>query len=424
MPCPSFQTESHLKILSDWKGRRVLLAISGGIAAYKVCQLASTLGKAGADVRAMLTDAAQQFVTPLSFSTLCRQPAVTDADFWNATQGRPLHIELGEWAEVMVIAPLTANTLAKLAHGAADNLLTNTVLASTCPVLLAPAMNTDMWEQQAVQRNWQQVQTDPRFHSAAPSVGLLACDRQGTGRMAEPAQLLTQLESLLHQSETHRQGERDLTGKRILISGGGTQEFIDAVRFIGNPSTGRMGIALALAAHHRGAQVTLVHGPMHEADLAIANDIQRHPVTTAAEMQQALETAWPQQDWLLMAAAVADLKPTQPVSTKLPKADLPNPLPLTSVPDLVAALAQQKQPQQKIIGFAAQTGDIITPAQGKLQRKGLDAIVANPVDQAGAGFGGDRNQGQFIPAQGQPTLLPPSSKLAMAHRIYDTIPNL
>lgn len=405
--------------MSDWKGRRILLAISGGIAAYKVCQLASALGKSGANVRAILTDSAQQFVTPLSFSTLCRHPALTDADFWNAAQGRPLHIELGEWAEVILLAPLTANTLAKLAHGAADNLLTNTILASTCPVLLAPAMNTDMWEQQAVQRNWQQVQTDPRFHSAAPGIGLLACDRQGTGRMAEPAQLLAQLESLLHQSNTHPSGARDLTGKRILLSGGGTQEFIDAVRFIGNPSTGRMGIALALAAHHRGAQVTLIHGPMHSADLAIAQDIPRHPVTTAAEMQQALETAWPQQDWLLMAAAVADLKPTTHHLHKLPKTDLPNPLPLTAVPDLVAALAQQKHPQQKIIGFAAQTGDIVLPARGKLQRKGLDAIVANPVDQAGAGFGSDRNHGQFIPAQGDPTPLPPSSKLTMAHQIYD-----
>jgi len=396
-----------------------LLAVSGGIAAYKICQIASALGKAGADVRAILTDAAQSFVTPLSFSTLCRQPALTDADFWNASQGRPLHIELGEWAEVMLIAPLTANTLAKLAQGNADNLLTNTVLASTCPVLLAPAMNTDMWEQQTVQRNWRQVQADPRFHSAAPGVGLLACDRQGTGRMAEPAQLLAQLESLLYQSPTHCIGERDLAGKRILISGGTTQEFIDAVRFIGNPSTGRMGVALALAAHHRGAQVTLVHGPMHDADLAIAQGISCQAVTTAAEMQQALSATWPQQDWLLMAAAVADFRPAGSHPQKLPKADLPNPLPLSAVPDLVATLAQQKQTGQKIIGFAAQTGDIVAPAQGKLQRKGLDAIVANPVDQVGVGFGGDRNQGQFISTRAQLTPLPPSNKLIMAHRIYD-----
>ena len=407
--------------MSDWKGRRVLLAISGGIAAYKVCTIASTLGKAGADVRAILTDSAQQFVTPLSFSTLCRQPALTDEDFWNATQGRPLHIELGEWAEVILIAPLTANSLAKLAHGVADNLLTNTVLASTCPVLLAPAMNTDMWEQQAVQRNWRQLLEDPRFHGTDPGVGLLACDRQGAGRMAEPAQLLAQLESLLHQSKTHRLGQRDLAGKRILISGGCTQEFIDAVRFIGNPSTGRMGIALALAAQHRGAQVTLIHGPMHSADVEVATNLHRLPVTRAAEMQQVLESAWPQQDWLLMAAAVADLTPASHYPHKLPKSELPNPLPLTAVPDLVAAISKQKQPQQKIIGFAAQTGDIMPPAQAKLHRKGLDAIVANPVDQANSGFGSDRNNGLFITAQAKPVPLPPSSKLTMAHRIYDAI---
>lgn len=425
--------------MSDWKGRRILLAVSGGIAAYKACAIASSLGKAGAEVWPVLTDAAQRFVTPLSFSTLCRRPAATDADFWNASRGRPLHIELGEWAELILVAPLTANTLAQLAQGAADNLLTNCLLASTCPVLLAPAMNTDMWHQRSVQRNWQQVLEDPRFHGTEPGVGLLACDRQGSGRMAEPAQLLDQLTSLLHRSERHHPGQRDLQGKRILISAGSTQEFIDAVRFIGNPASGRMGIALALAAHHRGAQVTLVHGPMHPSDLAplgsaalsaalpaaLRAAIVAQPVTSAAEMEQALGQTFPSHDWLLMAAAVADFQPALKSADrhrqKLPKAAVPNPLPLAPVPDLVAGLCAQKQPHQKILGFAAQTGDILAPAQAKLQRKGLDAIVANPVDVVGAGFGGDRNQGLFLTPAGQQISLPPSSKLTMAHRIYDAM---
>ncbi|MCY7278810.1 MAG: bifunctional phosphopantothenoylcysteine decarboxylase/phosphopantothenate--cysteine ligase CoaBC, partial [Phormidesmis sp. CAN_BIN44] len=232
------------------QGRRILIGVGGGIAAYKVCAVVSTLAKAGAEVQVILTDSAKAFVTPLTFATLSRHSAHTDDSFWQPTHDRPLHIALGEWAEVFVVAPLTANTLAKLTYGMADNLLTNTVLASTCPVLLAPAMNTDMWQQQSVQRNWRQIQTDFRYHVANPGKGILACDRVGTGRMAEPEELLPHIYSLLH-----TQGKRDLTGKRVLISAGGTREFLDRVRFIGNPSTGKMGVALAQAALHRGAIV-------------------------------------------------------------------------------------------------------------------------------------------------------------------------
>ena len=185
-------------------GRRVLIGITGGIAAYKVCDVISTLAKAGAEVRVIMTESAQEFITPLAVATLCRHPAYTDANFWQPTHKRPLHIELGEWAEIFAIAPLTANTLAKLTYGMADNLLTNTVLASTCPILLAPAMNTDMWEQVPVRRNWQQIQADSRYHSAGPDAGILACDRVGSGRMAEPNQILTQIESLLHTARQTR----------------------------------------------------------------------------------------------------------------------------------------------------------------------------------------------------------------------------
>lgn len=408
---------THLD-LSPWRDRRILLGLTGGIAAYKICEIASALGQSGAAVRAILTDHAQQFVSPLTLSTLCRAPVATDTDLWDPAQTgptyRPLHIELGEWAEVILLAPLSAHSLGKLAGGLADNLLMNTLLASTCPVIVAPAMNTDMWQQVSVQRNWHQLLQDPRFHSAAPDSGLLACDRRGTGRMAEPVRLLAQLQSLLHSG-----GQRDLVGKRILISAGSTQEYLDPVRFIGNPSSGRMGVALALAACHRGAQVTLVHGPMAESDLvALGPDVQRYSITTADEMGQQLHQCLPQQDWLLMAAAVADVKPARRETHKLAKAELPPALPLLPVPDLVASLSQQRHPHQKIIGFAAQTGEILAPALAKLQRKGLDAIVANPVDVVGAGFGGDRNQGVLITAQGATHPIPPCSKLEMAHRIY------
>lgn len=396
------------------QGKRILVGVGGGIAAYKVCDVVSTLAKAGAEVQVILTDRSQQFVTPLTFASLSRHPAYTDQDFWQPSYTRPLHIELGEWAEVVLIAPLTANTLAKLAYGLADNLLTNTVLASTCPVLLAPAMNTDMWQQASVQRNWQLVQSDDRYHTVGPGAGILACDRVGAGRMAEPVEIVSQLRSLLY-----TQGQRDLAGKRILISTGGTREYLDPVRFIGNPSTGKMGIALAQAAQHRGATVTLVHAPMDDRLLAMIPQVQQVSVVSAADMYQAMVAHLPQADWILMAAAVADVRPAHYSAEKLPKRSLPQALPLEFATDVVAALSQLKQPHQRLIGFAAQTGDIVTPALEKLQRKQLDAIVANPIDQPDSGFGSDQNQAIILDRHGQKMIVPPCSKLEMAHRLFD-----
>ena len=393
------------------KGKRVLIGVSGGIAAYKVCEVVSTLAKAGVEVRAILTDAAGEFVTPLTFATLCRHAAFTDKDFWEASHGRPLHIQLGEWAQVFAIAPLTANTLAKLAGGFADNLLTNTVLASKCPILLAPAMNTDMWEQPAVQRNWREVLTDGRYHAISPGAGMLACDRVGAGRMAEPSEILAQIESLLY-----TRGDRDLAGKRVLISAGGTREYFDPVRFIGNPSTGKMGIALARAALHRGAIVTLVHSITGEVPLPGVRSI---GLTSAEEMQQAMLECFLDADLTVMAAAVADVKPTEYHSEKLPKRSLPNALELTQVPDILAELGKLKQPHQKLIGFAAQTGDIVKPALEKLRSKKLDVIAANAIDKIGAGFGSDTNEAILINAAGKQVEIAPCSKLEMAHRLFD-----
>ena len=393
------------------KGRKILIGVSGGIAAYKVCEVVSTLAKAGADVKAILTDAAGEFVTPLTFATLCRHPAFTDKDFWQANHGRPLHIQLGEWAEVFAIAPLTANTLAKLAGGFADNLLTNTVLASNCPILLAPAMNTDMWEQRAVQRNWREVLADGRYHAANPGTGMLACDRAGAGRMAEPGEILSHIESLLYTN-----GDRDLVGKRVLISAGGTREHLDPVRFIGNPSTGKMGVALVQAAQHRGATVTLVHSITGELPLSGVRAI---AVTSAQEMRQAMLECFHDADLTVMAAAVADVKPAEYSSQKLPKRSLPDSLPLVPVADILTELANLKQPHQKLIGFAAQTGDIVKPALEKLRAKKLDAIAANPIDRIGAGFGSNTNQAILINAAGKQVEIAPCSKLEMAHRLLD-----
>ena len=398
------------------RGRRVLIGVGGGIAAYKVCEVVSTLFKAGAKVRAILTEASQEFITPLTVTTLSRHPAYTDEGFWQPIHDRPVHIELGEWAEVFVIAPLTANTLGKLAHGLADNLLTNTVLASECPILLAPAMNTQMWEQLSVQRNWQQLLSEQRYHSVGPGAGLLACDRVGSGRMAEPAEILAAVESLLHTG-----GKRDLVGKRVLISTGGTREYLDPVRFIGNPSTGKMGLALAQAAMHRGATVTLVHAP---ATWEVPEGVRSIPVVSAAEMQQALLGCLPDADVIVMAAAVADVKPAEYAAEKLPKKLLPTSLPLEPVPDIVAELGQRKQPHQRLIGFAAQTGDIVKPALQKLREKKLDAIAANPIDKPDAGFGSDTNQAIFLDNQGRKVEISPCSKLQLAHHLLDFVNTL
>jgi phosphopantothenoylcysteine decarboxylase / phosphopantothenate---cysteine ligase len=394
--------------------KRVLVGIGGGVAAYKICEVISTLVKAGVEVRAILTDSAQQFITPLTITTLCRHLVYTDKDFWAPTHERPLHIQLGEWAEVFLVAPLTANTVGKLALGLADNLLTNTILASTCPVLVAPAMNTAMWEQQSVQQNWAQLQQIERMHSIGPGTGLLACDTVGAGRMAEPHEIVSYLQSLLHS-----QGDRDLLGKCLLISSGGTREYLDPVRFIGNPSTGKMGLALALAAWHRGAEVQLIQAASLEVPPGSA--ITATTVVGAAQMEAELVAALPNADWIVMAAAVADVRPQKTASTKLAKYEIPDLLPLESVPDIVQALSALKQPHQKLIGFAAQTGDIVPPAIAKLRRKGLDAIVANPIDLPERGFGQDRNEAIFIDALGIQTPIPLCTKLEMAHRILDLI---
>lgn len=276
-------------------------------------------------------------------------------------------------------------------------------------------MNTDMWQQRAVQRNWQMLVADDRYHALQPGSGRLACDRIGLGRMAEPTEIVAHLTSLLH-----TQGQRDLNGKHLLISAGSTREHLDPVRFIGNPATGRMGVALAIAAQHRGATVTLVHGPL-SSDIAstLSDNIQAIAVTTAAEMEQAMLQHLAQSDWVIMAAAVADVRPTETASSKLAKTDLPSQLSLEFVPDIVAQMAARKSFQQKIVGFAAQTGEIVAPAFAKLQRKQLDAIVANPVDLPNSGFGSTHNEAVILSVTGRKLKVANTSKLLLSHQLYD-----
>jgi len=400
----------------ELQGKKILVGISGGIAAYKVCEVISRLIQAGASVRGVLTEAAREFITPLSITTLCRYPVALDEHLWQPTHQQPLHIQLAEWADLLIIAPLTAHTLAKLATGLADNLLTNTVLASTCPILVVPAMNTDMWEQRPVQRNWIDLKGDDRYHALEPRSGLLACDRVGNGRMVEPETIYSHITSLLY-----TQGWRDLRGKKVLLSGGSTREFIDAVRFIGNPATGKMGIALAHAAYHRGGEVTFVAGNIDSSLLDFLPPVDLISVVTAKEMHQAMLGHFETADITIMAAAVADLKPSQRYPDKLPKSKLSSSLALSPVEDIVADLGTRKQSHQKLVGFAAQTGDIITPAQEKLRYKNLDAIAANPIDQPNSGFAGDYNQAVLIDRHHRQLQVLPCSKLHLAHHIFDFV---
>jgi phosphopantothenoylcysteine decarboxylase/phosphopantothenate--cysteine ligase len=398
---------------------KVLVGVTGGIAAYKVCGMVSALGQRSHPVQVIMTQAATEFVAPLTFATLARSPVYQDRDFWQPSHGRPLHITLGEWATVLLIAPLSAQTLGKLAHGLADNLLTNVVLASRCPILLAPAMNTAMWEQSQVQDNWRRVLADPRFHAIAPTAGVLACDVVGTGRMAEPELL----ESYLH-SLAWTGGRRDLAGQQVLVSGGGTREFLDPVRFLGNPATGKQGWAIALAASHRGAVVTLVLANPEPSLVRLAREqgMVLHVVTTAADLRQRLHALFPTADYTVMAAAVGDVAPAHCAETKLPKAALPAALPLVPLPDIVAELGDRRRPDQVLIGFAAQTGtetELRLRAQEKLRRKKLNGIVANWVDGGDRGFGSDCNQGFLYLDDGSTYPIPYGSKLDLAHHLWD-----
>ncbi|MEM6445433.1 MAG: bifunctional phosphopantothenoylcysteine decarboxylase/phosphopantothenate--cysteine ligase CoaBC [Cyanobacteria bacterium P01_D01_bin.123] len=398
-----------------WRNRRIAIAVCGGIAAYKVCELVSSLAKQEADVRVVLTSGAEKFISPLTFSTLSRQPAYVDADFWNPSVGRPLHIQIADWAEAIAIAPLTANTLGKLAYGLADNLLTNLVLASTCPILLAPAMNTKMWQQASVSQNWEMVRTDDRFWPVAPHAGRLACDAVGTGRMAEPKEIETSLLALCW-----TRGQQDWSRSKVLVSGGGTREHYDAVRYLGNPASGKMGWAIARAAADRGANVTLISGPLSLSDRDYPKSgFTLVQVTSAAEMRSQLIERFSTADCTFMSAAVSDVRPTLYVSTKIPKSDLPQELSLELVPDIVTELSQQKRSDQTLIGFAAQAGDPVGPATDKLKRKGLDAIAANAIDKSDGGFASDVNEMIWLSRAGDRRTIPLCSKLEVAHHLLD-----
>lgn len=393
--------------MTELADKTILVGVSGGIAAYKAADLVSKLVQAGARVRVILTRHAAEFVTPVTFQALSGSPVYTETFAAPETYGMG-HLSLADGADALVVAPATANLLAKAAGGLADDLLSTTLLSVTCPVLLAPAMNPAMWHQPATERNVAQLRADGR-HFVGPDSGWLACRDTGEGRMASVPDILWALRRLVY-------APRDLVGRRILITAGPTREHLDPVRFISNPSTGKQGYALAEAAILRGAEVTLVTGPTSLTPPAGCEVVQ---VVSARDMAREVLSRCAAMDAIIGVAAVGDFTPATPSTEKLPKiAHLS--LALDPTQDIIAVVAASRRPTQVVVGFAAETHDVLENAQAKRQRKGLDLIVANDVSEAGAGFGGDGNRVVLLDDEGAMPL-EPGAKLSVGQSVLDWV---
>ncbi|MCC7491505.1 MAG: bifunctional phosphopantothenoylcysteine decarboxylase/phosphopantothenate--cysteine ligase CoaBC [Fimbriimonadaceae bacterium] len=390
--------------MSALENRTIVLGVTGGIAAYKAADLTSKLAQAGAKVRCVLTAQATEFVGPTTFQALSGNPVYTATVAPPETYGMG-HLALAR-ADLLIVAPATANLLAKAAHGLADDLLSTTLTAVTCPVLLAPAMNAAMWANTLVQRNVATLRA-AGYHFVGPATGWLACREEGAGRMAEPAAILDAAEVLLWP-------QRDLLGRRVLVTAGPTREALDAVRFLSNPSTGKQGYAIATAARLRGAAVVLVSGPTHLPD---PPGVTVERVTTAAAMQAAVLAQWPTCDLFVGAAAVGDYAPLDPAADKPAKVAGELTVRLAATPDIIAGVARARRPGQVVVGFAAETHDLLAHARAKLARKGLDLLVANDVSAPDAGFAGDSNRVTILSANGAAEELPALSKRDVGHEL-------
>ena len=389
-------------------GKTVLLGVSGGIAAYKSAALASMLKKLHADVHVLMTENATQFITPVTFESLTGNKCVVDT-FDRNFQFDVRHISLAKKADAVLVAPATANVLAKFAHGLADDMLTTTVLACTCPKIVAPAMNTRMYENPITQDNLQTLRKYG-FTVIEPATGHLACGDTGAGKMPEPEELCDWLLQAI-------QCEKDLAGKKILVTAGPTREALDPVRYLTNRSSGKMGYAVAKAAARRGAEVTLVTGPTELPPPRFCTVV---PVTSAADMFEAVTSRSNQMDVIIKAAAVADYTPLEVAGDKIKKSDTDLSIPLARTKDILGWLGEHKKPGQFLCGFSMETRDMLENSRKKLQKKNLDLIAANNVKVPGAGFAGDTNVLTLI-APDLEEELPLLSKDEAAHRLLTVI---
>ncbi len=394
--------------MSILKDKRILLGVTGSIAAYKAADLASKLTQVGARVDVVLTRAAEHFISPLTFQSLTGQKAFTDSELWGG-ESHILHVGLGHAADLLLIAPCTANTLAKLAQGQANDLLSITALAAQCPTLLAPAMDVGMYEHPATQENVRILQ-EHGVHFAGPAEGRMASGLVGRGRMIEPAEIIGHTRRVL--------GMRGkLAGQKIVITAGGTQESIDPVRFITNRSSGKQGYALAQAAINTGAEVTLISAPTVLVPPIGANLVL---AKSAEEMLKAVLSESARTDALIMAAAIADFRPAEIASKKLKKRDGIPQITLEAAPDVLKAVASQKSSASRprvVVGFAAESRDLIANAAEKLESKKLDLIVANDISASDAGFDVDENRVTLLYADGKQEKLSLRSKFDVAEII-------
>lgn len=393
------------------KGKKIILGITGSIAAYKAAYLIRTLIKKGAEVQVVMTPAAKEFITPLTLATLSQKPVISEF-FSNRDGTWNSHVDLGLWADAMLIAPATAATIGKMANGIADNMLVTTYLSCKAPVFIAPAMDLDMFAHTATQQNIERLRSFGNM-IIEPSEGELASLLTGKGRMKEPDQIATVL-------ETFFTSQKELQKKKIIITAGPTYEKIDPVRFIGNYSSGKMGFALAEACAERGAEVTLISGPV---SLKTTHPkIQRVDVESADEMYNAVTTSFPETDIAVLCAAVADYRPDKQKETKI-KREHDDTLSLSLIrnKDIAYTLGKEKQANQLLVGFALETNDGIANAYRKLEKKNLDMIVLNSLEDKGAGFQHDTNKVTIIDKKNEIREIPLKTKKEIANDIVDKI---
>ncbi len=414
--------------LTSLSRKKILVAVTGSIAAIKTPLLVSRLIKAGAEVKCVVTQSASRLVSPLSLSTLSRNKCYQDKDQWDESQTKPLHIALAEWAELIIVAPMSATSLSKFSSGNADGLLASILLASQSQIVVAAAMNTSMWENQSVKKNWNYVKSLDQIISLEPSEGLLACDRVGDGKMVNLDIIELASESAFIFNEENKFLTKDLKGLRFLVSAGPTVEDLDAARQLTNRSSGRMGVLIAQAAKLRGADVDLVHGPISfEEDLL--EGLNTYPVRSSDEMGSKIDDLQPSAQVIVMAAAVSDFKKNSPSEKKISKEFFVKSIfdGLEMTTDLLKNQTQKKLENQIFLGFAAETGsdnEIIKKAEKKRVLKGCDLLMANPIDRPGQGFDKNFNSGFLLGPKKMVKNLSFSTKLSISHQLLDEIRNL
>lgn len=391
-----------------WGGKRIILGVTGSIAAYKACELVSRLTQAGAEVHVIMTEAATRLLGPATLRELSRQPVCVD--LFSELGNRPVaHVRLAEAADLILVAPATANVLGKVVAGVADDFLTTTIMASQAPVLFAPAMNSRMWRNPVVQGNVQRLQ-GLGYGFVGPASGWLACGEVDTGRLAPIEEILAEAARMV--------AAKDLAGRRVLITAGPTREALDPVRFLSNRSSGRMGYALAETARRRGAEVTLVSGPV---SLPPPAGVKLIRVETAEEMRQASLDLAGSSDAVVLAAAVADYRPAEVATRKLKRRSGEVTLRLVANPDIAREVGASRRPGQVLVGFAAETEDLLGNAEAKRQAKGLDLMVANLVGIPGSGFDSETNSVAILGPEGVLAELSERPKSEVADRIWDAV---